>query len=130
VNAQIAIKARLSSFAGLTALVGTRISPYIIQAPAVWPAVVYWQKGTKTEKGALSDPPLSSAIIQIDSLDVTMLGARTVAAQVMLALDRWRQVTIAGVVVDDCIFMLDLDLFDPVSQKYSVSADFRLYFRE
>ena len=129
-NAHKAIYARLSGFAGLTALVGTRIAPDVIPSPAAWPAVTFHVIHTSTEKVSTSDPDLVMSLVQVDSFDKTRLGARTVAAQVMLALDRWRQTTAGGVTVDDCIFQTDMDAFEPQSQVYQVSADFRLNYRE
>lgn len=129
-NAHKAIYARLSAFAGLTALVGTRISSDITQSPAVWPSVAFSVINTSTATGSTTDPPLATALVQVDSLDKTRLGARAVAAQVALALDRWRQITIAGVVVDDCFFVRDIDMFDAGSKVCQVSADYRIHYRE
>ena len=129
-NAHKAISARLASFAGLTALVSTRVYPDVIPSPAVWPAVTYHVIHTQTAKGALTDPPLSQSLIQVDVFDKTRSGAVTAAAQVRLALDRWRQTAIAGVTIDDCLFVSEMDLFEPLSLVYQVSADFRLFYRE
>lgn len=129
-NGHKAIAARLASFAGLTALVGTRISPDVMQAPATLPAVVYSLVYASNAQGSTTDPGLAMGLFQVSSFDKTRLGARLVAAQVKAALNRWRQTTLAGVSVDDCLFQRDVDLYDATADAYQVAMDFRLYFRE
>lgn len=129
-NAHKAISARLSGFAGLTALVGTRIYPDILPSPSAWPAVTYTQISAQTEKGSTTDPAIARALIQVDCYDKTRMGVLLVSAQVRSALNRWRQTTSAGVTIDDCLFVGDTDSFESEPMVYRVSSDYRLHFRE
>lgn len=129
-NGHKAIAARLSGYAGLTALVSTRISPDILPTPPTYPAVVYRQSSAGNAKGSTTDPGLAMGLFEVISFDKTRLGARLVAAQVKAALHRWRQTTSATVAIDDCFYERDFDLFDSQALVYYVSADYRLYYRE
>lgn len=129
-NAHKAVYGRLSTFPGLTALVVARIYPGVMPQNSVMPVVVYHQIGGNSEKGSLSDPPLKMAQMQVTAFDKTLLGARAVADQILLALDRLRAQTVNGVAVDDCIYQGDVDLFDPDTMLYMVPVTFRLHFRE
>lgn len=129
-NGHKAIAARLLGYAGLTALVGTRITPDVITQPASYPAVAYSLIHGTVERGSTTNPGLGMGLFQVSSFDKTRLGARLVAAQVRAALDRWRSTTSGGVTVDECLFVSDIDLFNSTSEIYFVAADYRLFYRE
>lgn len=129
-NGHKALWYRLANTAGVSAIVGARIYPDIIPAPAVFPALVYRATHSSVRKGSTTNPGLAMTLFQVSSFDKTRLGSRLLAVQVKAALDRMRATTVNGVVVDDCFFEGDLDLFDTVSETYFVAADFRLYWRE
>lgn len=77
---------RLSTFAGLTALVSTRIYPSRLPDNPTLPAVVY-TRITTTHVLASGDVPLVRARMQIDVWDDSYLDVVAVAAQVHAALD-------------------------------------------
>lgn len=129
-NGHKAIAARLLAYSGLTALVGTRITPDIVTQPATYPAVCYNLIHGTTELGSTTNPGLAMGLFQVNSFAKTRLGARTVAAQVRAALDRWRSTTSGGVTVDECLFVSDMDLFNSTAEVYFVAADYRLFYRE
>lgn len=129
-NAHKAVGARLAGFAGLTALVGTRIVPGVLSTKATYPAVTYIGISSSIEVGPTTNPGLSQARVQVTSFGRTRLEALTVAAQVRLALDRLRKTTSGGVTVDDCFFLSEVDLFDDDAQIYYLASDYRIHFRE
>lgn len=129
-NGHKAIAARLAAYSGVTAIVGTRISPDVIPAPATWPAIAYRQTYGRQEKGPTTSPGLFMGLFQVSSFAKTRLGAVTLAAQVRAALDRWRATTIAGITIDDCLFESAIDIYDPEADVYYVAADYRLFYRE
>lgn len=129
-NGHKAIAARLLAYSGLTALVGTRVTPETLPAPAAYPAVTYSQIAARTERGPTTNPGLAMGLFQVTSFDKTRLGSRLVAAQVRAALDRWRQTSAGGTTVDECLFQSDIDLYDSTAQIYYVAAEYRLFYRE
>jgi hypothetical protein len=129
-NAHKAINARLSAFAGLTALVATRIYFDVLPDSPVYPAVTIHMLSSSTEKGALSDPPLSRAVFQVTAWGKSRAESRKVADQIRTALDRMRAVTIAGVVVNDCFFDGDVDMYDSTTLTFYAASDYRIFYRE
>lgn len=130
-NAHKAIQARLLAYGGLSALVSTRVYCDIIPSPATYPAVVYRVISETSDSGSTTNPTTNSALIQVESLAKTRMGTRAIALQVMLALNRWRQATSAGVSVDDCFFVTGIDMpIGNVSDVYMTQSDFRLHYRE
>lgn len=129
-NGHKAIQGRLAAFAGLTALVSTRIYPDVMPDTPTYPAVTYQLTSSKTEKGALTDPPLCQATFQITAWAKSRVDARKIADQIRAALDRLRAVTVSGVTVNDCFFEGDVDLIDFETRTYYVPADYRIFFRE
>jgi len=129
-NGHKVIHDRLNQFTGLTDLVGTRIYPLVMPDKPQYPAVTFHVIASSSEKGSTSDPAMMKCIVQVTAWDKTLLGARTVADQIRKALDRYRNVTLNGVKVDDCIFEGDQDLYDPEPKIFYVPVTFRLHFRE
>ena len=129
-NGHLAINARLNGFAGLSSLVSTRIYPDVMPDLPVYPAVTYHQISSSSAKGALSDPPLVRSVFQVTAWAKSRIDARQVADQIRKSLDRYRQVTIASVKVDDCFYEDDSDLYDPDTKIYFVPVTFRFHYRE
>lgn len=129
-NGVLVISGRLTATAALTALVSTRIYPDVMPDSPTFPSVTYHRLSGKSEKGAISDPPLKSAVFQVSAWAKTRLASRQIAAQVRIALDRLRKVMVAGVAVDDCFYEDDVDGFDAVTKTYFTHTTFQLYYRD
>ena len=93
------IYSRLSGYAGLTALVSTRIFPDALPPDVTYPAVSFWRSGPSRPLPAMgSDPALLAIPLQVDcwaqNTDPGQTSARTAAqaigVQVLAALQRWR----------------------------------------
>ncbi len=99
------IFSRLSTFAGITALVGAppncRVYPHDL-APenATFPYVTYTLISAPREIAMGSDPGLVRSRWQFDAWDLDPDGARNLAEQLRLALERWRGVG-SGTTVQD-----------------------------
>ena len=96
-----ALFARLSGFAGLNALVSTRIYPPPAPQDALYPLVT-WQEIDRQSIHVMGG---TAGIVhiryQVDSWAETLSGAKAVAAQVEAALDNWSG-TSDGVVIKNC----------------------------
>ena len=66
----------------------------------------------------------------IAALDAIRSKQVSSAELVRKALDRRRKVTVAGVMVDDCFYDDDLDLYDPDSKVCFNHMSFTIHYRE
>jgi hypothetical protein len=130
VNGVIAINGLLNQAAGLTALVDDRIYPDVMPDSPTFPSVTYQRLSGASERGSLSDPPLKSAVFQISAWAKNRPAARAIAAQIRVALDRQRKVTVAGVQVDDCFYQDDIDLFDFDTRTFFTHLTFKIFYRD
>lgn len=126
---EVALFSRLSTFAGLTALVGTRVYPAPLPQSAVLPAVTFRKIDGPRVSAMGSDTGLTHPRYQIDCFAETttgktaLLGALDLAAQVRAALQRFRG-TVAGVVIQDCFIADERDIErDPLTAVRGRSLD-------
>ena len=128
-SAHVAVFARLSTYAPLTALVGTRIYPGVVPEIPTWPAISYTVSTMTPDHGALSDPVLAKAMVMVSVRARTQLEAIAIVTQVSGALDRYRQVTINGVKVDDCFLEDVTDMYEFDARIFHMSMSFRMHTR-
>lgn len=129
-NGALAINGLLTQAPGLKALVAARIYPDVMPDSPVLPAVTYQRLSGSSERGSTSDPPLKSATYQVSAWAKSRADALAIAAQVRVALDRKRKLTVAGVQVDDCFYQGDVDLFDFETRTYFTHLTFKIYYRD
>ena len=122
------IYSRLSTFAGLTALVADQIYPLILPQAATLPAVVYH---------VISEPRISNfgrdtgdvhARIQVTCFGEKAAGQGSVLAvkeQVRLALQRF-----AGGNIQDCMVEGGGSSYEPETKIFTVMLDFLIWFKE
>lgn len=124
-----ALRSRLATFSGLTALVGTRIYPLIMPQDAAFPAVTY-QKISGPRVHA-KEGPLGEAYprFQVSVWAKEFGDSRRVSEQVRLALDGWRG-TVAGVTVRDSALANETDLYESDTATYHTALDFIIWHIE
>lgn len=129
-SAHAAILGLLQAAPGLVALVDDRIFPDQMDDPPKYPSVTFQKMGGRSARGSVKNPGLARASFQVstwaESRDETVL----IAAQVKKALDRKRKITVAGVPVDDCFYVSDLDQQDPDSGVCFNHMSFTIHYRE
>jgi len=124
-----AITSRLDGYAGLSALISTRIYPLKLPQDSTMPAVVY-QIVSKTRESAMgSDPGLATARVRISSFADSYSSAKDVGEQVRAALQRWSG-TEATVVIQDSFIEMDIEQYDPEVKKTFVIQDYKITFEE
>lgn len=117
-----AIYSRLSGFAGLSAMVASRIYPVNAPQDALMPYVVY-QRVSSVKIGLLaSDTDIAEPRYQIDVYAGSYSSCRDTADQVVLAMQRW-QGTEAGTVVMDTTIENDSDTYDNDLLTYNSTID-------
>jgi hypothetical protein len=129
-SAHAIIAARLAATPGITALVFTRIYPSVMPDNPAYPAITFHQIGGSGEKGAVVNPGLMRAIVQVTAWSKSPRQVRDLADQIRKALDRMRAVTVGGFYVNDCFYEGDTDLYDPPTKTYWVPISFRLHFKD
>lgn len=120
-----ALFARLSGFAGLSAIVAARIYPIgnVPQNPTK-PYVTYQQIDEPREHAMGVDPPIRQPRFQFSAWADDSTSCRDVAAQIDAALSRFSG-TQASIVIQDILKESELDLgFDPTAQIYQRALDF------
>jgi hypothetical protein len=129
-SAHSAILGLLQASADLVALVGGRISPDVMDDPPVYPAVTFQKMGGAGTRSATASTGLMRATMQVSTWARSRIEVVQIAAAVRKALDRRRQVTVAGVRVDDCFYESDFDLVDPDDGICFNHMSFRIHYRE
>lgn len=120
---------RLAGFAGLLALVSTRIYPLMLPQNPIYPAVTYSRVSGQRESAQQADTGVARVRFNVTAWAETYLAGKEVSEQARLALQRYRG-TVSGVVIED-IFCLDgPDLFQAEARVFYFPRDFEVWFRE
>lgn len=97
-----ALYARLSGFAGLAALVGTRIHPGLVPQTETMPYVAFVRIDEDGEEAMGQDITEDETLFEVASMGATYDSAEAVHEQVRAALRRFRG-PFGGVTVNDCM---------------------------
>ncbi len=124
-----ALFSRLSGFAGLTSLVGTRIYPVQLPQDVTLPAVVYTRISSEREVAMGKDPGIARPRFDVSAWATTFDSSRAIAEQIRLALERFRG-TEAGIVIQDIFVEAENDVFDSTSITYHAAIDFEVIHEE
>jgi hypothetical protein len=112
---------RLSTFAGLTGLIGTapvRIYPAIMPQGGAKPAVTYQLISSIREVASTVDPGMVTSRYQFTAWATTNLAARNVIKQVRLALERYGSGIMANVFIET-----EYDVFDEAAILHGRGLD-------
>lgn len=120
---------RLSTFAGLTALVSTRIFPDIAPQNAVDPFVTYDRISTVVESNLVLDADVVASRFQMSAWSQTKGTAIAIAGQLRAAFKRYRG-TNMSVVFLDAYLINESDLYDTETTYYQIALDFEIWHRE
>ena len=124
-----ALYTRLGGFAGLTALVSTRIYPPPVPQNATYPCVSYSQVSGVRDYVMGNQSGLVQSRYQLDSWATTSTGARAVAEQVRLALSNYAG-TSDTIVIDYVLMESETRIFEDESDLHRISQDFIVHYRE
>lgn len=120
---------RLSTHAGLSALVSTRISPNIKAQDSALPAVTYRRVSSTRFSAMAVDAEVVKARFQIDVWASTYDSAAAVRDQVRDAMQRWRN-TSPGTVVQDTFIITETDLFEDDTRQQHIAIDVEINYIE
>lgn len=117
---------RLSGFAGLNALVASRIYPLVAPEGATYPLLVYQRISTQPRESCMvADVGIVRSRVQFTAWAETFKAARAVLDQVRQALQRY---SASG--VQDIYIVGENDLYDPEVLKYGAALDAEVVYEE
>ena len=116
---------RLSTFAGLAALVSTRIYPVIMPQGAVKPAITYQLISSTRESCMVKDDGIVRARFQITAWGETFTGVKAVIEQVRQALQRWSTSGVQDTYIDG-----QYDLYDEGAYLHGAAIDAMVVYEE
>ena len=120
---------RLTTHAGLAALVSVRVYPMLLPQAPTMPAVTYQRIDGVRESGMTQEHGMAHPRIQVDSWASTYAGAKAVAGQVRAALQRWSDSSTTPEILDSFIEG-DTDMQEPELKLFRCSMDFIIWHRE
>lgn len=117
---------RLSTYAGLAALVGSRIYPIIMPQGVTYPAVTYQRIATEPRESCMvEDVGWARARMQVTAWAETFSAARAIIEQVRGALQRWITTGVQG-----CFIVAEYDLYDDEALKFGAAIDVHVVYTE
>lgn len=119
-----ALKSYLTGYAGLTALISTRVYPLRLPESPTYPSVTYQRISAPRIHSHSGPSGLAFPRFQFDCYSPTYLGAKAVATQVRLALDGYTGTMGGGVSVGSSLLQDDRDFYDTATRIWRVSIDF------
>lgn len=124
-----ALEDRLTSYAGLTALISTRVYPVVLPQNPTKPAITYQRVGGDREHGMTVDYGLAHPVIQVDVWASTFPSARAVAEQVELALLRYENAASTPVILDVLPENEGIDDYEDATKLWRHTRDWRIWYR-
>lgn len=129
-SVEAALVNRLEGYAGLTALVSTRIYPHRLPQTPTYPAVTYFLVTALPRDSAMGvDVPIARKRFQFSAWGSTYLSAKNVCEQIRLALQRWSG-TADGTTVYDIFVESQNDIDEPDLKVYQCVIDFEVVHGE
>jgi hypothetical protein len=113
-----AIYSRLSGFAGLSALVSTRITPVHFKQNTTLPAIRYNRISAERPSCMGTDSGILREVYQFDIVSATHATGKAVEVQLILALQRWRTTGI-----QDTFIRSVNDNYDDDVQQYIIRVE-------
>ena len=119
---------RLTTHAGLSALVVLRVYPNHLPQDVAYPAISYRRVTTQRPSNFGADAGIVRARFQIDVWASSYDSASAVREQVRSALQRWTNTS--GTVVQDTLFLDDQELYEDDIDVHHFPLDFEIIYEE
>lgn len=133
-KAEKVIRYRLNNYAGVTALVASRIYPVVLPQEPTYPAITFSLVSSQRIEGTWTNPGMARARFQITCWASTFDSVSGLAEQVRLALERYGTAvagtTIAGVTVYDIHMGSEAHAYEPTLDAFAQSIDFTVVHAE
>lgn len=119
----------LTTDAGVSALVGNRVFPAVMEQGVTMPAICYTIISAGRISALIQDTDLVETLVQVDCYSETYPQARDVHQAVRAAMQRY-QGTNAGIVIDDVVVEDERDIREEETKLFRTSVDYLFTFRE
>lgn len=125
-----ALYTRLSTFAGLSALVGTRVYPAMAPQQPTFPLCTFQRISSMRVHAMGADVGLANPVVQVTAWGRTYTESANVAGQVRAALQDYAA-TVGGVEIQRIFIDNETDLgFDREGGAWGRAIDFSVWHRE
>jgi hypothetical protein len=125
----VALYSYLSNYAGLTALVSTRIYPTIAPQGATIPCVVIQKISGNRNHTMQGDIPLTNQIHQISIYAESHASQVAIAAQIRVALNNYVGVMATnGVTVQGVMIVSEFEGYDTEAKEFFEKIDFEIFY--
>lgn len=133
-KAEKVVYERLTTHAGVSGLVGTRVYPLVLPQNPTYPCIMYQRVSSSRVQGVHSDPGMAQVTVRIVCLDHEYNDVKALAEQVRLALERYGSsiagTLIAGVNVYDILMGSEADAYEEDLDVFSHSLEFTIIHQE
>jgi hypothetical protein len=129
VTIEAVVFGRLSTYAGLTALVSTRVYPAVAPQNATIPFLTYRRISAIRQSGMGEDIGIVAARFQLDAIASAYTTMRSVMTQARLAMQRWRDGSSSPEVLDTYI-QNEIDLYEDETDLHHGVLDVLVHHRE
>jgi Protein of unknown function (DUF3168) len=124
-----AIYTRLTGFAGLFALIGTRVFANTVEQNDTYPAIFYQRISGARFHSLTGSSGLARPVFQFDILAKTYPEVKAVAEQVRLCLDGY-QGTVSGVEINSALLLNDEDFYEEEVELHRVMLEYEFFHNE
>ena len=119
---------RLTGYAGLSALIGTRLYPEVLPEGVTLPAVTYQIVSlADTADAAGGDNLMDTNRVQLTSYAATKAAAANVDRQIRAAINGYRG-SMGTVVIEGCWRVNQIANYDPLPQLRQVISDYEITY--
>lgn len=122
-----AVRSRVIGYAGVTALIGTRMYPVKLPQDVTYPALTYAVIAAPREHLMVADAGVIGALIQVSVWAETMATAKALAIQVAASLNRFHG-TVLGVVIQETWIENESDGWEDEAKVYHIPIDVRVNY--
>ncbi len=120
---------RLTGYAGLSALISTRLYPNVAPQNVTVPFVTFRRVSAVRDSAFGADAGSVTARFQFDMYATTYSGVRAIAEQLRGALQRWT--TTSGITVEDTFIVNELETFDAEpALLHRAVTDIQIHYQE
>lgn len=123
-----AVYSRLTTFAGLSALVSTRVYPLHLPQKPTYPCIAYRRAATDSEPLLSTDTDILKAKFEIASFSKAYDSSVSVGDQIRQAFQRFKGVESSITILDTILIDLDQS-FEADYEIYETALTFEIWYR-
>lgn len=127
---EVGLRALLLADSGISAIVGSRIYPVILEEGATFPALVYQRISGPRVQSLDGASGLAVLRIAISCYTTLFATARDLAAKIRVLLNGYRGTLSEGTVVGGTLLLDERDVFFEPVRLYRTDLDFQFFVEE